>query len=79
MHVYLSCGPRLALYLDPDVDATTRKVVVDGRPSLHEILACLGVPEALFAYGVIGDRYVKLDYRPEPEERIRLEVPVGGG
>lgn len=79
MNVYLSCGPRLALYLDPDVDETTRKVVVDGSPTLGEILATLGVPEGLFAYGVIGDRYVKLDYRPAAEERIRLEVPVGGG
>lgn len=79
MTVYLTCGPRLAVYLDPDVDAVTRSVQVQGRPTLHEILSSLGVPDGLFAYGVIGDRFVRLDYRPSEEERIRLEVPVGGG
>jgi len=79
MIVYLTCGPRLALYLDPNIDAATRKVEVEGSPTLHEILADLGVPEGLFAYGVIGERFVKLDYHPSPGEHVRLEVPVGGG
>jgi len=79
MTVYLTCGPRLALYLDPNVDAITRRVDVDGSATLHEILMSLGVPDGLFAYGVIGERFVKLDYRPAANERIRLEVPVGGG
>ena len=79
MAIYLTCGPRLAIYLDPDVDETTRMVEPEGNPTLHEIITHLGVPEALFAYGVIGDRLVKLDYRPKPGDRIRLEVPVGGG
>ncbi|MCU0611769.1 MAG: hypothetical protein MUE60_08285 [Candidatus Eisenbacteria bacterium] len=79
MNVFLTCGPRLALYLDPDVDDVTRKVCVTGSPTLHEILVLLGVPEGLFAYGVVGGRFVKLDYRPSADECIRLEVPVGGG
>ncbi len=79
MTVYLTCGPRLAVYLDPDVDEVTRRFETDGSPTLQEILQAIGVPDGVFAYGVVGERFVKLDYRPSSGERIRLEVPVGGG
>lgn len=79
MVVYLECHPSLAVLLDPDVDECTRRVEVSGSPTLWEILSSLGVPEGTFAYAVVGGRYVRLDYRPSPGDRIRLEVPVGGG
>lgn len=79
MVVYLRSGGRLRDRLKPDVDRYTRRVEVDGTPTLRDILAALDIPPALVAFGYSQGAARKLDYRPSDGEEITLQPPVAGG
>jgi sulfur carrier protein ThiS len=77
--VYLRTGGRLRERLAPDVDHYTRRVEVEGAPTLREILADLKIPAALVAFGYSQGTVRRLDYRPGEGEVITLQPPVAGG
>ena len=79
MVIYLRSGGKLRDKLKPDVDIYTRKVEVDGTPTLKEILEEIGVPEGLVAFGFADGKVRRLDYRPTEGEVVTLQPPVSGG
>ncbi|MBM3307488.1 MAG: MoaD/ThiS family protein [Candidatus Eisenbacteria bacterium] len=79
MVVYLRSGGRLRERLQPDVDQYTRRVEVEGAPTLREILDTLRIPRALVAFGYSQGTVRRLDYRPADGETITLQPPVAGG
>lgn len=79
MVLYLRSGGKLKDRLKPDVDQYTRRVEVDGHPSLRDILATIGVPEGLVAFAFAGGKLRRLDYHPEEDEVVTLQPPVSGG
>jgi len=79
MTIYLRSGGKLKDHLKPDVDEYTRRVEVDGEPTLKEILTTLGVPLAFVAFAFTEGRLRRLDYRPSDGETITLQPPVSGG
>ena len=79
MTIYLKSGGKLREKLNPDVDEYTRKVNVDGNPTLKEILESLNIPHGLIAFAFIDGHYKRLDYRPQDGEVITLQPPVSGG
>jgi molybdopterin converting factor small subunit len=79
MTIYLRSGGKLRDQLKPDVDQYTRRVEVDGNPTLKEILDELGVAHAFVAFAFAGGTFRRLDYRPSDGETITLQPPVSGG
>jgi len=79
MTIYLRSGGKLKAHLKPDVDQYTRRLVVDGNPTLREILDDLGIPHAYVAFAFAGGTFRRLDYRPSDGETITLQPPVSGG
>lgn len=79
MIVYLRSGGKLRERLKPDVDHYTRRVEIDGEPSVQEILDFLGVPDGLVAFAFSGGKVRRLDYRPSDGETVTLQPPVSGG
>lgn len=79
MVVYLRSGGRLRDRLNPDVDQYTRRVVVEGAPTLREILTAMDIPHALVAFGFSDGKVRRLDYRPSDGEVVTLQPPVAGG
>lgn len=79
MVIYLRSGGRLKDRLQPDVDRYTRRVEVEGNPTLREILSAIGVPAALVAFGFAEGKIKRLDYRPRDGDVITLQPPVAGG
>jgi hypothetical protein len=79
MVIYLRSGGRLRERLQPDVDQYTRRVEVEGSPTLREILATIGIPLVLVAFGFSQGAARRLDYRPSDGEVITLQPPVAGG
>lgn len=79
MIVYLRSGGALRERLRPDVDQYTRRLEVEGTPSLREILAELGIPDIFVAFAFVGGRLQRLDYRPSDGETVTLQPPVAGG
>jgi hypothetical protein len=79
MVVYLRSGGRLKERLRPDVDQYTRRVEVEGAPTLREILGVLDIPPALVAFGFSQGTVRRMDYRPSEGEVITLQPPVAGG
>jgi len=77
--VYLRSGGRLRERLAPDVDHYTRRLEIDGAPTLRDILARLNIPPALVAFGYSQGALRRLDYRPGDGEVITLQPPVAGG
>lgn len=79
MIVYLRSGGRLRERLKPDVDQYTRRIEIDGTPTLREILSTMEIPTALVAFGFSQGMVRRLDYRPSNGEVITLQPPVAGG
>lgn len=79
MVVYLRSGGKLRERLAPDVDQYTRRVEIDGSPSLREILADIGVPDSLVAFAFANGKLERLDYHPSDGDVITLQPPVSGG
>ena len=79
MEVFLRSGGKLRDKLNPDVDSYTRRLVVDGSPTLREILAAVGIPDGLVAFAFAGGRIRRLDYVPSDGDVITLQPPVSGG
>jgi sulfur carrier protein ThiS len=79
MTIYLRSGGKLREHLNPDVDQYTRRVEVDGSPTIKEILAELGIPLAYVAFAFAGGTFRRLDYRPSDGETVTLQPPVSGG
>jgi len=79
MVVYLRSGGKLKDRLQPDVDQYTRRVEVEGTPTLREILTALDIPQALVAFGFSDGKARRLDYRPSDGEVVTLQPPVAGG
>lgn len=79
MVVYLRSGGRLRDRLKPDVDQYTRRIEVDGAPTLREILTAMDIPHALVAFGFSQSTVRRLDYRPSEGEVVTLQPPVAGG
>jgi molybdopterin converting factor small subunit len=79
MVIYLRSGGRLRERLQPDVDQYTRRVEVEGAPTLREVLTTIGIPLALVAFGFSQGTARRLDYRPSDGEVITLQPPVAGG
>jgi molybdopterin converting factor small subunit len=79
MTIYLRSGGKLREHLKPDVDEYTRRVEVDGSPTLKEILSELDIPLAFVAFAFTGGSFRRLDYRPSDGETITLQPPVSGG
>ena len=79
MVVYLRSGGRLRDRLAPDVDQYTRRIEVDGAPTLRDILTAMDIPPALVAFGFSQGAVRRLDYRPSDGEVITLQPPVAGG
>jgi hypothetical protein len=77
--IYLRSGGKLKDRLRPDVDQYTRRVEVEGAPTLREILTTLDIPHALVAFGYSQGTVRRLDYRPGEGEVITLQPPVAGG
>jgi len=79
MVIYLRSGGKLKDRLKPDVDQYTRRVEVEGTPTLREILTSLDIPHALVAFGFSQGAVRRLDYRPGEGEVVTLQPPVAGG
>ena len=79
VEVFLRSGGKLRDRLQPDVDHYTRRLVVDGSPTLREILATLGVPDGLVAFAFADGKLRRLDYVPVDGDVITLQPPVSGG
>lgn len=79
MEVFLRSGGKLRDKLKPDVDSYTRRVVVDGNPSIREILAQLGIPDGLVAFAFSKGKLRRLDHVPSDGDVITLQPPVSGG
>ncbi len=79
MVIYLRSGGKLRERLKPDVDQYTRRVEVEGNPTIRDILAELGIPEGLVAFAFAGGKFRRLDYQPAEEEIVTLQPPVSGG
>jgi molybdopterin converting factor small subunit len=77
--VYLRSGGKLRDRLVPDVDQYTRRVEVEGSPSLREILDGIGLPVGLVAFAFDNGKLERLDYRPSDGDVITLQPPVSGG
>jgi molybdopterin converting factor small subunit len=77
--IYLRSGGKLREHLQPDVDQYTRRLEVEGNPTLKEILGELGIPQALVAFAFTRGSFRRLDYRPSDGETITLQPPVSGG
>jgi len=77
--VYLRSGGKLKDRLRPDVDQYTRRLEVEGTPTLREILGVIDIPPALVAFGFSLGTVRRLDYRPSEGEVITLQPPVAGG
>jgi len=77
--VYLKSGGALRERLRPDVDHYTRRLEVDGTPSLKEILDGLEIPLVFVAFAFVNGKFEHLDYRPADGETVTLQPPVAGG
>ena len=79
MEVFLRSGGKLRARLEPDVDNYTRRVVVQGSPTIRQILAQLGVPDGLVAFAFSNGKLLRLDHVPADGDVITLQPPVSGG
>jgi len=79
MIIYLRSGGKLRERLKPDIDLYTRRVEVDGNPTIREILVELDIPEGLVAFAFAGGKFQRLDYEPGEDEIVTLQPPVSGG
>ena len=79
MTIYLKSGGKLREKLNPDVDEYTRKVQVEGKLTLKEILESLNIQKGLVAFAFIDGHYKRLDYCPQDGDIITLQPPVSGG
>jgi hypothetical protein len=79
MIIYLRSGGKLRDRLKPNMDQYTRRLEIDGEPSIREILDSLGVPDGLVAFAFAGGKVRRLDYRPSEGETVTLQPPVSGG
>jgi hypothetical protein len=79
MIIFLRAGGHLREMLRPDVDHYTRRVEVDGAPTIGEILQGLSLDPAHVAV-IYVDRVVKdLSFRPSDGQTVTLQPPVSGG
>ncbi len=79
MILYLKAGGMLREYLQPDVDAFTRRVECTEGMSLRDILLSIGIRPVHVAMAFSGDRLIPLSHVPSDGETITLRPPVQGG
>lgn len=79
MVIYLKAGSELRLRLKPDVDYYTRRVEIEERKSIKEILVEIGVNPAFVAFAYTEGKVKDLDYVPSDGQSITLQPPVSGG
>lgn len=79
MIIFFRSGGKLREKLNPDVDEYTRKIVVNGNPSIQQILDSLNIPTGLVAFAFVNGHFKRLNYQPHDGEIITLQPPVSGG
>lgn len=80
MTILLRVAGLLKAYVKPDLDEYTRRVTLEGEPTLKELLAQLGIPDGLVAFGYTSDEQViRMDDRVPDGCTLVLQNPVGGG
>ena len=79
MVVFLKADGRLAAYLKMDQETQSHRLDLDRPKTLAEILADLGIPSGLVAFGYSDGRVRRMDYEPQDGETITLQPPVSGG
>ena len=79
VEIFLRSGGKLREWLSPDVDNYTRRLEIDGGPTLREILATVGIPDGMVAFAFAGGKIRRLDYVPSDGDVITLQPPVSGG
>jgi sulfur carrier protein ThiS len=77
--VFLKAGGMLKDYLNPDVDAYTRRVEAVEGQTLRDIVASIGLPPGHVAMAFVEGRLVNLSYTPKDGEVVTLRPPVQGG
>lgn len=79
MVIFLKAGGLLKDYLQPDVDAYTRKVEIQPGQSLSDILKNIGIRPSLVSMALINGKMVPMSYQPTENDIITLRPPVQGG
>jgi molybdopterin converting factor small subunit len=79
LEVFMRSGGKLRDRLEPDVDYYTRRLVVDGSPTIREMLTKLGIPDGLVAFAFSNGKLRRLDHVPADGDVITLQPPVSGG
>ena len=79
MAILVRSGAPLRAYLKPDLDAYTRRLDPGGDLSVRELMARLGIPEGLVAFGIVDGRLLELDDRVSDGSTVVLQTPAGGG
>ncbi len=79
MIVYFQAGGLLKDYIEPDVDAYTRKIELESGLTVKEIMERINLRPALVSLALSGGKIVPLSYVPRDGEVIVLRPPVQGG
>ncbi len=79
MIVFIKAGGQLRAMLKPDVDYYTRKVEIEGEPTVKEILDFISLDPAYVAIVHVDGKVRDLSYKPQHSQTITLQPPVSGG
>ena len=77
--IYLKAAGDLAAYLDLEPGSSMHRLELETPATLQEILAQLGIPTGLVAFGYSDGVVRRLDYQPVDGETITLQAPAAGG
>jgi sulfur carrier protein ThiS len=77
--IYFRAGGQLRAMLKPDVDHYTRKVEVDGKKTIAEILKDLSIDSAFVALIHVDGKIKDSSFKPSNGQTITLQPPVSGG
>jgi hypothetical protein len=79
MTIFLRAGGQLRALLQPDVDHYTRKVEVNGKKTVEEILKEISLDPAYVALVHVDGKMKDLSFKPSDGQTITLQPPVSGG
>ena len=79
MIIYLKAGGQLRTMLKPDVDYYTRKIEIEDKKSIGEILKSISLDPAYVALAYVNGKMIDLSYMPSDGQTITLQPPVSGG